>query len=107
MARLLAAVALVGCAHWTAKDTALEAGFAFATMIDWQQTDTITYDCGELNPIMGLCGQRVPVGVYFPAMLGLHALVSALLPRDWRTVFQAATAGMEGTTAYWNSRTLR
>jgi hypothetical protein len=99
-------VALVGCESWTHRDTALEAAFFAATTVDWQQTQDITADCGEVNPVLGPCGQRVPVGVYFPLVLAAHAAISSLLPPSWRTTFQAFTLGTEISTTYWNTRTV-
>jgi hypothetical protein len=69
------------CAGWSNRDYALEA---------------ITSNCNEANPILGECGNRVSVGVYFPIALALHAVVSAILPSGWmRTSWQAVTAGVE------------
>ncbi len=102
---LVIVLGLSACAQWSRKDSALEASFIAVTTIDWGQTDSIVARCGETNPIMGWCGQRVPVGVYFPVSLMAHAAIAALLPPSWRTIFQSATLGMETTTAYWNTRT--
>ena len=93
-----------GCASWSRRDTALEAGFFVATTVDWQQTQDITLACDEVNPVIGTCGQRVPVSLYFPVLLVAHAAIAALLPPRWRTAFQAFTAGMEVSTTYWNSQ---
>ena len=104
MERFIAVLALAGCAHWSRKDTALEASFAMVTTFDWAQSAEVTARCDETNPVVGWCGQRVPIGVYFPIALAAHAAISALLPPSARTIFQAATTGMETTTVYWNSR---
>jgi hypothetical protein len=104
MGRFIVVVAMLGCSHWSRKDTALEASFAIVTTIDWAQTAEVTAACSETNPILGWCGQRMPVGVYFPVALAVHAAVSALLPPTARTIFQAASTGMETNTALWNAR---
>src|SRR5262245_34090715 len=62
-------LALSGCHEWTMKDTVLQAGFVAVTTIDWMQTNGITARCNETNPILGDCGQHVPVGFYFPLAL--------------------------------------
>ena len=102
--RWLAILALAGCAGWSRKDTALESAFFLATTIDWGQTQDITAACDEVNPVMGSCGQRVPVGAYFPMLLLAHVAIAAALPPSWRSTFQGFTLGMELTTTYWNHR---
>jgi hypothetical protein len=101
----LVLAAALGCNNWTHKDTALEAAFFVATTLDWQQTAEITSMCDEINPIMGACGQRIPVGVYFPVLLMAHAAIASVLPPSWRSTFQGLTVGMEATTTYWNNHT--
>jgi hypothetical protein len=98
------AVGCAACQGWSHKDTVLEASFVAATTLDWQQTVGITESCAEVNPIIGACGQRVPVGFYFPVLLAAHAAISAVLPASWRGTWQGFTIGMESTTAYWNTR---
>ena len=84
------------------RDTALELAFVAATVIDWNQTTSITADCQELNPVIGRCGNGVPPHVYFPIVLFVHVAIAATLPRPWREIFQAFTTGIEATTIYRN-----
>lgn len=94
---------LGGCAGWSKTDTIAEAGFAAATTVDGLQSVGITHGCAEANPVIGPCGERVPLGIYMPSMVVLHAAVSALLPRGaWRRGWQMATLGVEGGAAYSN-----
>lgn len=96
-------LALASCSTWTHKDTALEAAFVAVTAIDWHQTETITSRCSELNPIIGKCGDGVPVNLYFPLVIAAHIVIAAVLPAGWfRGTFQGVTLGVEATTTYWN-----
>lgn len=102
MGRMVIAMALVltGCAAgrgWTAANTAMELGFAGEVAIDAYQTARyILPACAELNPIVGRCGDRVPLGVYVPVGLVLHAAVAWALPPRLRNLFQIASLGIEG-----------
>jgi hypothetical protein len=96
---------LCGCVDWSRRDTAREVAFFAVTTIDWHQTQSIAAGCMELNPILGPCGDRVSVGIYFPFMLIAHVTAAAALPRDWRPSFQAFTIGMESATVVINTQT--
>lgn len=94
---------LTACAGMRPHDAALEMGFVVATMLDAEQTDTITRDCREANPIIGECGERMNPGLYFPIVLAAHFVATALLPNGpWRTTFQALTLGIEAKTVHGN-----
>ncbi len=99
-------VALAGCAAgagWTARNTALELGFVGETAIDTYQTaHDILPRCAELNPIVGRCGDRVPLAVYVPVGLVLHAAIAWALPPRLRTTFQAISLGFEGAAVGLN-----
>jgi hypothetical protein len=99
-------ILLAGCQQWTRRDTALEVAFFTASTLDWQQTMDITASCNEVNPVLGSCGQRIPVGMYFPLVLAAHAALAAVLPPSWRGTFQGFTVGVETATTYWNGRTM-
>ncbi len=92
------------CGGWHAQDTALEAGFVATAVLDWHQTQTIVKLCNEDNPVLGECGQNVSVNVYFPVVIALHILASALVPRSWRPIWQGMSIGGEGGTVYSNWR---
>ncbi len=87
---------------WTGTDTALEAAVGLSLLGDYLQTRRITRDGRESNPVIGRRGGRVPPEVYFPAVLGLHALAARALPRPWRTLTQGALLGMQGAAIHHN-----
>lgn len=80
---------------------------ASSTLIaaDWMQTRTFAKhpECGENNPIIGACGDRVPPDLYFPVTIALHLLVGYVLPADWRDIWFASIAGVQGATVWSNA----
>lgn len=82
----------------------MELGFATVTMTDWAQTRGIVRVCGEQNPIIGECGGGVPVPVYFPVTMLVHAGVAAVLPPKWRTAWQGLAIGAELNQTWRNYR---
>jgi hypothetical protein len=101
----LCMVSLMGCAGWTKSDVALETTFVATAAVDWHQSTGIVDDCRELNPVIGSCGDVVPLSVYFPVLVALHVVIAAALPRRWRGIFQGVTIGIEATTIYRNEHT--
>jgi hypothetical protein len=82
---------------------ALEVTGELAIAADMATTFTTVDHCGETNPVIGRCGGRVPVTVFFPLVMLVHVGVSVLLPHGWwRTTFQGLTAGGEAHAAYIN-----
>jgi hypothetical protein len=105
MSKIIVAMALAvtACGGWTKRDTLGELSYVTVATMDWQQTRTITQDCDETNPIIGRCGQNVPMDVYFPVTTVAHVLVSAVLPKGWwRTSWQSLTVGVEVSTVWSN-----
>lgn len=97
------AVVLGACGGWSKRDTLLEAGFAVTTAQDWRETDSIVQGCREQNALIGPCGDRLSPDAYMPIAIGLHAVVSALLPAGkLRTAWQVVTVGAEVKTLYGN-----
>lgn len=101
----LPALALLcsSCA-WSAHDVALAVAETAVTSVDWHQTrTTVAPQCWEANPVIGSCGQRVNVDVYFPVMMGLSLLTAALLPDGWmRTTLLATETGVEANAVITN-----
>ena len=95
-------VILAGCGGWSKKDTVMELGFAAATTVDWHQTEAITYNCAETNPVLGRCGERMPVDAFMPIAMVAHAAISAVIPPRWRTIWQALGIGAEVSTDFEN-----
>jgi hypothetical protein len=99
----IALIALIGCGGIQKKDIALETAFAGALVLDYKQTQQITDQCFEWNPIIGQCGQRVPPTIYFLLGTLIHAGVTAVIPNgSWRTLFQGLTLGIEAETIHTN-----
>lgn len=102
-----ALAACTGPRRWTKLDVGLEATFVAADVIDGLQSRKFVTSCREENPVIGNCGQRVPLGVYIPLSALLHVGIAWALPHgSVRTVFLAATAGAELDTIYANQFTL-
>lgn len=94
----------MGCSHYSKGDVMLEGGVALAMTADMVTTYTATKWCTEANPIIGQCGGRIPVGIYFPLVLAAHVGLSYLIPAGrWRTTFQAVVIGTEGHAAFRNT----
>lgn len=95
---------LSACGGWTKRDTILEISSAGMNGIDALETRGVMADNAETNPIMGTRGQNVPLGVYVPVTMVLHAAVSAVLPAGaWRTAWQAASIGLESVVVLRNA----
>lgn len=93
---LILALLLTGCFGWSKQDTMRELAFAGVTAADWYQTEQITHDCNEVNPMIGKCGNG-PVGVdiEMPTAIISHVLISGLLPTKYRHMWQYVTIGTE------------
>ncbi|HEU4614182.1 MAG TPA: hypothetical protein VFS15_18940 [Kofleriaceae bacterium] len=104
MRGLVLCLVLAGCARWATEDTVLQAAVVTTTAIDWQQTVWITNECREINPVIGQCGENIPVHAYFPVVIVVSTAIAVVLPKRWRNVFQAFVLGMEAATTYSNYR---
>jgi hypothetical protein len=96
-----------GCgAHnsWSVRDVTMESAFVGLTAVDYAQTRQIVKACGESNPFIGRCGEKVDVTLYMVTATLAHILVAHVLDDDARTVFQAATIGIEGHVVFRNYR---
>jgi hypothetical protein len=94
---------LFACAHWSAQDTILQTTVTVASMGDWTQSQNIVDACEETNPVIGACGQRLNVNLYFALFIVAHGAISAILPPRWRTIWQALFVGSELHTVYRNA----
>lgn len=104
MRALLSLLLVTGCAgsRLHAADIAGEAAFGVVLAMDYVQTEQITADGWEHNPIIGQRGQRVPPAIYFPISFVLHAAVAWALPRPFRNAWQAGWTVAEGVVV-WNN----
>lgn len=90
---------------WSNRDVALEVTYAALHVVDWGQTLHIAknpQDHRELNPLFGEHPHPDKVSLLFAGGLVGHALVTHLLPADWRPWWQAVTIGIEGSAVGWN-----
>ena len=95
---------LTGCyaATWSKMDTAREGAFAVAETLDGLESRRVVALCDEQNPIVGKCGENMPLGAYIPLTIILHAAISVALPPKWREGWQYVSAGIEGGTVASN-----
>ena len=97
---------LAGCCgprRWTTSDIVLESSFAVMTTIDGLQSRKFVDSCREQNPIIGNCGQRVPLALYIPVSELVHfAIAYAFHHGTGRTIYLGVTDGAELDTIYAN-----
>jgi hypothetical protein len=82
----------------------MEGAVVGVTIADWNQTVGITRDCGEANPILGPCGERVNLHLYFASFLVLQGIVNRLIGPEYRPVVQGGILGAEAATVWDNWR---
>jgi hypothetical protein len=103
---LVAVLLLVtGCAGgrgWSRADTLAQMVIGAEVLGDSVQTARGVTTCSESNPIIGACGERVPVLVYMGAALALETVVAWALPPAWRRWFEGGVAGVEADVIYGN-----
>jgi hypothetical protein len=83
---------------WSKVDTALQITYSALHVIDWGQTLDIAKhpkDWSETNPILGKHPSISKVNSYFAATLVGHAVVSYLLPKPYRRIWQCMWIGIE------------
>jgi hypothetical protein len=106
---ILATTLGIGCAGsgsraWRKSDIALESVFAVALAADWDGSGRFVSSCHEANPVIGACGQRIPLNLYIPLSALLHVAITHLIPSGtWRTAWLGLTAGIEADAAYSNT----
>lgn len=100
---LVLVLSLCACpGNWRTSDTILESTLVGITIVDWHQTVKITEGCREINPIIGECGQRVNMHLYFASVLILQGIVGRLISPDWRSTMHGAWIGVESAVVYDN-----
>jgi hypothetical protein len=90
---------------WTTQDYTLEASFMVFHFIDWRQTRYIAKNPGdynELNPILGSHPETWEVDAWFVGTALIHPIVTHLLPKKYRTIWQGITIGASAATVGWN-----
>lgn len=82
---------------WTRGDTIREVSWEVLHVIDWGQTLEIArypYRYSEYNPILGKHPSVGKVNLYMGAWVILHPVISYLLPKDYRKVWQYISIGV-------------
>ena len=109
---------------WTKTDTALQSVTVALMVVDWGQTldiadskvtncypswdntasvkSTNYYTASEVNPILGEHPSRGSVNLYFASVIVGHTAVARLLPKPYRTFWQAIWIGGEITAVGHN-----
>lgn len=88
----------VSADEWTKADTAREAAYLALHVADWGQTLDIADHperWHETNPVLGSHPSRGEVNGWFAATALLHPVVSYLLPKPYREMWQYGTIGLE------------
>jgi hypothetical protein len=92
-----------GADAWTKADTYREAAYLALHVVDWGQTLTIADNPDkwhEHNPVLGTHPSRGEVNNYFILTGLLHPVVSYILPRPYREIWQYSTIVLQiGVTA--------
>lgn len=108
---LVLCVLLTGCAHitpphkWPKRDIALATVFVASSVIDWRQTAKdrgIFTFCDEMNPMLGKCGDRMPIQLYFPMVWATFGTGASALGGWYRTGFLGALAAVETENIHHN-----
>jgi hypothetical protein len=89
---------------WTASDTILEVTFVAVLAVDMSQTLWFTRHTRleESNPIMGTHPSTARILTYNAACAATHATIAYLLPKPYRTIWQATWIAVEAQSVGWN-----
>jgi hypothetical protein len=98
------AIPLGAAEPWSKTDWAMETAYFGLTLVDWGQTLNLPHGMSESNVVMGRHPERSTINTYFATCLILHPLITNLLPRPARTIWQAVTVGIEIDTVARNYR---
>lgn len=89
---------------WTQADTAREVAYLALHVADWGQTLYISdhpSEFKEYNPVLGAHPSRGDVNAYFITTAILHPVISYVLPRPYREIWQYSTIVLQvGVTAH-------
>jgi hypothetical protein len=87
------------CWSWSAANVALEASYAAAVVLDWRQTSEPGFkEAGVFRPLFADGQGRVDQTRMTAFMFGgaaIHAVISAILPRPYREVWQGVSLAVE------------
>jgi hypothetical protein len=92
--------ATCGCTPRQRKAT-LAASSTTLLAVDWKMSSDYTGECREMNPMIGECGQRVPVNLYFPVVIAANLALGYFLGEAPLGVM----TGLEGHVVLRNATT--
>lgn len=105
MKLILALVLMVGCGKpWTTTNKVLMTSTFTMIMTDFAQTTEIVNDCAEMNPIIGPCGERVHIMIYFPVVITAIAVMTDTLPPRWRNYLLGTLTVTQSYNTYRNEK---
>lgn len=91
---------------WDKEDIILQSIFTLETLIDWKQTKVFTKKgIRESNPFLGEYPSQKKIDSLIGASILLHAGISHILPKKYRTYWQLIWIGIEGQAIHHNYRT--
>jgi hypothetical protein len=99
---------LTGCTfgeNWTRGDTYREVAWGAIHVADWAQTRQIAQHPEkyyETNPILGKHPSEQSVNLYMGTALIVHPIISGLLPKPYRDVWQYMSIGVSGAAVINN-----
>ena len=91
--------------EWSLEDTLLEVTSEMVILGDYSQTKYVSSHPQiyyETNIILGTHPSEKRVDTYFISALVLHPVISYMLPKNLREVFEGFTIGIEGESIYRN-----
>jgi hypothetical protein len=92
---------LVAACNWSNRQRVMAAATVAVLAIDWHQTHEVVRMCDETNPIIGECGDSVPVNVYFPLAIATVLVLADRLPK-WREPLLGTVFGVQLATVRYN-----
>lgn len=106
-AALLVFATPVQADEWTASDSLLQGATTLLLVADWMQTRTIAKSPDRFDEANWFLGRHPSVGAvdgwFLGSILG-HLVVSLVLPRPWREVWQGLTITLELAVVAYNAR---
>ena len=90
---------------WTPVDTGLQLTYTALAVADWNQTLHIARNPErfyEKNDTLGRHPDKGRVNAYFATTIAVNAVIAALLPKPYRTFWQAVWIGYAGDTVRKN-----
>lgn len=103
MTKALVLALLVACTP-VQRRVALTVSSTALLVADYEQTKSIVQRCGETNPVIGQCGERVSPGPYFATAIIINLALAGTLPGALGDVWLAGLTGAQASTVWGNHR---